>query len=238
MTTKSIDWFVHHVEQQLGQHEHPLGSNREKYGEQFGWNGVSWCCEFGWCMYSDAGVVLPIKSASCVAIYDACVRDGLHYTSDHCVPGDAVIRTWQRLARHAPGFDPEQTHFQIVVAVKHTNARKYLGLLGGNQGAGYVGPAVEWVPAGDATILGGLAFHRLFRVTQPAPAKHNPAADAKHMPAVKSHRYPRVGGPAGQDARDLSRRLKGKQITGKHRRATFRRLRDRITHALHKGRKS
>lgn len=189
MTTKSIDWFVQHVLDQLGQSEHPLGSNNTKYGRRFGWNRVSWCAEFGWDMYADAGVALPVKSASCVAIYDACVRDGLQYTSDHCVPGDSVIRTWQRLRRHSKGFDPEQTHYQEVVKVRHDGTVKMLGLVGGNQGAGYVGPGIEWVPAGDSSILGGLAFHRLFHAEQPkqAPA-HDPAHDAKvGVPAHKSH---------------------------------------------------
>lgn len=134
------------------------------------------------------GVALPIKTASCVALYDACVRDGLHYTSDHCVPLDAVIRTWQRLSRNAPGFNPSETHFQIVLEVKIEGGRKMLGLWGGNQGAGYVGPGLEWVPAGDSTILGGLAFHRLFRTPHPNPVRHDPAADTKTgLPAAKSH---------------------------------------------------
>jgi hypothetical protein len=185
---KTIHWWVESCLADSGDHENPLGSNNTKYGVRFGWNRVSWCCEYGWCKYDDAGVHLPLKSASCVALYDDAVHRGLHYTSDHCVPGDAVIRTWQGLSRHAPGFDPAQTHFQMVLRVKVENGVKYLGLWGGNQGAGYVGPSIEWVRAGDRTILGGIAYHRLFETTQiPAPA-HKKRADRKAgVPAKKSH---------------------------------------------------
>lgn len=195
MSTKSVRWWRNHCLSEAGDHEQPLGSNRTKYGEQFGWNGVSWCCEYGWDAYKAAGVVLPIKSASCVAIYDWAVKHGYRYDSDHCVPGDSVIRTWQHLTRHAPGFNPAETHYQEVLRIKTVGGRKWLGLWGGNQGAGYVGPHVEWVPAGDPSILGGLAWHRLFKApkpVKPAPEpKHSKTADnTAKLPARKSHKHP------------------------------------------------
>lgn len=187
--TESVGTWVKLCLADKGDSEHPPGSNRTKFGQQFGWNGVAWCAEYGWDKYRDVGVVLPIKSASCVAIYDYCVAHGLHYDSEHCVPGDSVIRTWQALSRNAPGFDAEQTHFQEVVRVKTEGGVKMLGLWGGNQGTtGVVGPSIEWVRAGDATILGGLAFHRLFEKPQQAPPKHSKRHDRKHgLPAKKSH---------------------------------------------------
>lgn len=194
--SKAIERFVQSCLDDSGDHEQPLGSNNTKYGRRFGENRVAWCVIYGYEKYQDAGVTLPVKTASCVVIYDACVRDGLHYTSDHCVPGDSVIRTWQHLSRNAPGFDPEQTHFQEVLEVRYDGNRKMLGLWGGNQGVGYVGPGLEWVPAGDPSILGGLAFHRLFRAPHPNPVSHDPAADRKAgLPAAKSHTKPKTDPP-------------------------------------------
>lgn len=241
MTTKSIEWFVKSCLADKGYAEKPLGSNNTKFGIRFGWNKVSWCCEYGWDKYEAAGVILPVKSASCVVIYDYCVKNGLHYNSTSGVPGDSVIRTWQGLSRNAKGFDPEQTHFQEVLQTEIRDGALWLGLWGGNQGAGYVGPAIEWVKAGDATILGGLAFSRLFTGVDVPPAAvkpvapvHDKAKDAKSMPAAKSH--PNIGKPATTEATNLAKRVKGKKITGT-RRATFIRLRTRITRALKRGAK-
>lgn len=40
------------AETQIGTEESPFGSNRQKYGEWFGFNGVPWCAIFeSWCMY-------------------------------------------------------------------------------------------------------------------------------------------------------------------------------------------
>lgn len=188
--TRSGRWFRRHVRAQLGNHEDPLGSNNTSYGRRFGSDGVSWCVIFGWCMYDDAGVRWPIKTASCVEIFDECSRLGMAYGGQHAVPDDAVIRTWQNLDRNSPGFDPEQTHFQIVVAMRVTGRVKELGLIGGNQGAGYVGPAVEWVRAGDRSILGALAFHRLFGQAQREPASTRTNGP---LPATKSHKHPNLG---------------------------------------------
>lgn len=240
MTTKSIDWFVASCLADKGEAEKPLGSNATKFGVQFGWNKVSWCCEYGWDKYDDAGVVLPIKSASCVVIYDYCVAHGLHYDSTSCVPGDSVIRTWQGLSRNAAGFDAEQTHFQEVLEVKVTAGVKMLGLWGGNQGAGYVGPAIEWVRAGDPTVLGGLAFSRLFTVTQPAvKPTHDKTADSKRMPAAKSHPTA-LASQSVKDATSLTRRLNARKlpVAADGSRLKLRRARAAITRALTLGRKA
>jgi hypothetical protein len=182
----SIPVFVQHVTAQLGNGENPMGSNNTQYGQEFGWNGVSWCAEFGWDMYHDCGVDLPMKSAACVAIWDDAAKRGLTYTSNHCVPGDSIIRTWQHLPRQS--LDPAQTHYQIVVGTHIGNdGGLYLDLIGGNQGPGVV--SRDAVKAGDASVLGGLAFHTLF--TKPAaPVSHDNSG--QHLPAPKSHKYPKA----------------------------------------------
>lgn len=37
--------LIHAMESYLGVHEVPAGSNRTRVGDEFGWNGVAWCCE-------------------------------------------------------------------------------------------------------------------------------------------------------------------------------------------------
>lgn len=212
--TKNVEWFTAHVEAQMGKHENPMGSNKTVFGRRFGWDGVSWCCEFGWCVYDDAGVALPIKSASCVAIWDYCVQHGLTYTSDHCVPGDSLIRTWTGKGRNEPGFSAAETHYQVVTRVKTEGGAKYLGVVGGNQGLGYVGPELEWVRAGDASILGGLAFHRLFASTMPPLPQKTTGKSKASLPKAKSHAKPDYR-PIGVKAREAQQQLE-KSIEGGH----------------------
>ncbi|HWA67168.1 MAG TPA: hypothetical protein VG899_12470 [Mycobacteriales bacterium] len=230
---KSITSFVTSCLADAGYAEQPLGSNNTKFGVEFGWNKVAWCAIYGWCKYKAAGVTLPIKSASCVAIYDYCAAHDLHYPGRRCVIGDSVIRGWQGIARTAAGFDPEQTHFQEVLETKTENGVKYLGLWGGNQGAGYVGPSVEWVKADDPTILGGLAFHTLFAAAAPTtPPVHDKGADAKTMPAAKSHPHalsPKDSAAVAQLAQTLPKRRR--PLTAKAR-TRLRLLRSQITQTL------
>lgn len=50
---------------EIGTVEDPAGSNLQKYGEWWGWNGVSWCMQFvQWC-FAQCGAPMPVKSASC-----------------------------------------------------------------------------------------------------------------------------------------------------------------------------
>lgn len=227
--TKSIEWWVKHCLADRGYAEQPLGSNRTKFGKQFGWDGVAWCAEAGWCWYQDAGVTLPIKSASCVAIWDYCVQHGLTYTSDHCVPGDSVIRTWTGKGRNEPGFNAAETHYQEVLEVKHVGGVKYLGLWGGNQGAGYVGPELEWVRAGDSSILGGLAFHRLFASTMPPLPQKTTGKTKANLPAAKSHSKPDyrpLKVKARENVTELTKSLEGsaRPVKGNGDRSALRRL--------------
>jgi len=189
MTTTTIPFFVQHVTAQLGQSEHPLGSNNTKYGVQFGENDVSWCVEFGFDMYEDCGVVLPIKTAGCVVMWDAAAKRGLTYASTNCVPGDSIIRTWEHKSR--ADLNPALTHFQVVVGVhRAANGAKMLDLIGGNQGPGVV--SRDMVVAGDPSVLGGLGFHRLFSGVNNGVSIHDPEHDTSkaNLPAAKSHKYP------------------------------------------------
>lgn len=72
--------------------ESPAGSNRQKYGEAYGWNGVPWCVQFVWWCFHKANTesLLPMKTASCWQMMDAAQKAGLWVTSDF-KPGDVLI---------------------------------------------------------------------------------------------------------------------------------------------------
>lgn len=77
---------------EIGVKESPTGSNRQKYGEAYGWNGVAWCAQFvWWCFHqANADALLPIKTASCWYLLDSAKKAGLWVTSDF-QPGDVLI---------------------------------------------------------------------------------------------------------------------------------------------------
>lgn len=77
---------------EIGNKESPAGSNRQKYGEAYGWNGVAWCAIFvWWCLHkADADALLPKKTASCWELMNEAKKAGLWVTSDYR-PGDALI---------------------------------------------------------------------------------------------------------------------------------------------------
>ena len=64
---------------QIGVKESPPGSNRTKYGKDFGWNGVAWCAIYswwkGWRASKKKESQNPIyKSASAANIQDLTVK--------------------------------------------------------------------------------------------------------------------------------------------------------------------
>ena len=54
---------------EIGTREQPADSNRQKYGEAYGWNGVPWCVQFIWWLFVQAGLSALFyggqKTASC-----------------------------------------------------------------------------------------------------------------------------------------------------------------------------
>lgn len=77
---------------EIGNKESPPGSNRQKYGKAYGWDGVAWCVQFVWWCFHQAGVdaLLPTKTASCWQLMDAAKKAGLWVTSN-LRPGDVLI---------------------------------------------------------------------------------------------------------------------------------------------------
>ena len=84
---------------ELGVKESPAGSNKVKYNTWYYGREVSgaaypWCVVFvQWCCVQ-AGVELPVRTASCTELMSAAVKAGLWVTSGY-QPGDIVIYDWQ-----------------------------------------------------------------------------------------------------------------------------------------------
>ena len=77
---------------EIGVRESPAGSNRQKYGKAYGWDGVAWCMQFvWWCFHKvEADNLLPTKTASCWQMMDAAQRAGIWKVSGF-KPGDVLI---------------------------------------------------------------------------------------------------------------------------------------------------
>lgn len=77
---------------EMGTKESPAGSNKVKYSAWYGLTGpwcvmfVMWCCQ-------QAGVDLPVRTASCSVLRAAAKSAGMWVTSDYR-PGDIVIYDW------------------------------------------------------------------------------------------------------------------------------------------------
>lgn len=79
---------------ELGYTESPGGSNRTKYGEWYGLNGVPWCMEFvQWC-FAMAGTPLPYRTASCSALLGWYVKNRPEDVHDEPMAGDIIIYTF------------------------------------------------------------------------------------------------------------------------------------------------
>jgi hypothetical protein len=80
---------------ELGYTESPPGSNRTKYGEAFGWDGVPWCVIFLWWCFREAGEGMAFfgggKTASCGTLLRWYKAQGQTAPVEDVQPGDIVI---------------------------------------------------------------------------------------------------------------------------------------------------
>lgn len=78
---------------EIGQHETPAGTNLQKYGKWYGWNGVPWCAIFtSWCF--EQGGFHRYRYAYCPAVLADATngRNGLSVVgSTAALPGDVVL---------------------------------------------------------------------------------------------------------------------------------------------------
>lgn len=88
---------------EVGTKEAPPNSNKQKYGEWFGLNGLAWCAMFvSWC-YSQAGQPLPNIGfskgfAGCQTAYSYFNKKG--WITNTPIPGDIVLFDWNSDGRY------------------------------------------------------------------------------------------------------------------------------------------
>lgn len=79
----------------LGYTENPPGSNRTKYGEAYGMNGVPWCVEALWFWFNEAGERMAFfgggKTASCSMLLRWYKEQGLTVPVEDVQVGDIVL---------------------------------------------------------------------------------------------------------------------------------------------------
>lgn len=78
---------------ELGTKESPAGSNQVKYASWYGLPGQPWCVMFVMWVFSQAGVALPTRTASCTLLMRAAQAAGCWVTAEY-QPGDVVIYDW------------------------------------------------------------------------------------------------------------------------------------------------
>lgn len=96
------------AKKELGYKETPANSNKTKFGAWYGLDGYAWCVMFVQWAFAQAGVLLPIKTASCTQLMNAAKSSGMWVTSGF-KPGDVVIYDW--------GDDGVPDHCGIVESV-------------------------------------------------------------------------------------------------------------------------
>lgn len=96
---------------ELGYKESPANSNKTKFGAWYGLDGQPWCMMFVQWVFNQAGVSLPVKTASCTAMMNAAKKAGMWVTTGF-KPGDVMIYDW--------GGDRVPDHCGIVESVSGT----------------------------------------------------------------------------------------------------------------------
>lgn len=89
--SSKLDAVLALASQQVGTKESPARSNKQKYGGDFGLNGVPWCAEFVWWVFdrAAAGGAMPNKTASVFDYRDQFKALGRFNMNPQ--PGDVVI---------------------------------------------------------------------------------------------------------------------------------------------------
>ena len=107
---------------ELGVKESPANSNRVKYNTWYYGREVSgaaypWCMAFVQWVFAQAGVKLPVKTASCGALMNAAKKAGQWVTKDYR-PGDVVIYDFPGgAATDHTGIPVAPTNTPVVITV-------------------------------------------------------------------------------------------------------------------------
>lgn len=104
----TVEKLLEIARKELGTKESPAGSNQVKYGAWFGLNGQPWCVMYVMWSFDQAGVSLPVRTASCTVLMNAAKSADMWVTGAYR-PGDVVIYDW--------GGDRVPDHCGIVESV-------------------------------------------------------------------------------------------------------------------------
>lgn len=105
------------AEKEIGTKESPANSNKQKYGEAYGMNGVPWCVIFIWYLFREVGASQLFygggKVASCSAVMNYAQKNKQWVTKNYKA-GDLVIFDF-------PNTGAETDHIGIVKKVSGTS---------------------------------------------------------------------------------------------------------------------
>lgn len=107
---------------EVGYTEYPPNSNRTKYGEWYGWNGVAWCVIFQQYCAAKAETPLPYKTASCTEL--------LNWYRSHD-PG-CIVKTPKAGDLGIMSFKKGSYHIGIVEGISGSNIITIEGNTGGD----------------------------------------------------------------------------------------------------------
>lgn len=84
------------AEKQIGVVESPPNSNKVRYntwyyGREVSGSAYPWCMVFCQWVFDQAGVKVPIRTASCTALLDAAKRNNCYVNKNNLQPGDLVL---------------------------------------------------------------------------------------------------------------------------------------------------
>lgn len=79
---------------EIGTKESPKGSNRQKYGKEYGVNGTAWCCQFAWWVFKHAGAAALFyggkKTAYCPTLMNYYKKQG-QFVTKNFKSGDIIF---------------------------------------------------------------------------------------------------------------------------------------------------
>lgn len=89
------------AEKQIGVAESPPNSNNVRYntwyyGREVSGSAYPWCMVFCQWVFNQAKVAVPIRTASCTAMYDAAKKHNRYVNKYHLQPGDLVLYSFGR----------------------------------------------------------------------------------------------------------------------------------------------
>ena len=110
-----VEKLISVAKKEVGYKESPANSNKTKYGEEYGWNGVSWCVIFQFWCFTQAGLSKYFfggnKTASCTELMNYHKNIGQVITSGY-KRGDLILYQFDS--------DPYPDHIGLCTGVTST----------------------------------------------------------------------------------------------------------------------